>query len=86
MTATELKTQLNRETVCSILAFIGIGITRDFHFVDDKSISISKTGYIKNFGNSGFTQGDIFDYLSFYADMSLNESIDYVSKCLGVTE
>ena len=44
----EVKQQLDNKTVAEILIFIGYEITRDYKFVNDKSFSISKDGYIKD--------------------------------------
>jgi hypothetical protein len=48
----EVKQQLNNKTVAEILIFIGYEITRDYKFLNDKSFSISKDGYIKDFGTT----------------------------------
>ena len=58
----DVKMQLDNKKVAEILSFIGYGITRDYKFVDDKSFSISRNGYIKDFGTTGFA-GDIFDFI-----------------------
>ena len=45
----EVKQQLDNKTVAEILIFIGYEITRDYKFLNDKSFSISKYGYINDF-------------------------------------
>jgi len=83
----ELKQRLDRETVISILSFIGYEIQRDHKFKlrpEEKtaSASISPTARVVDFG-SGFS-GDIFDVLTTYHSMSLPEAIKYVADCVGV--
>ena len=79
----EIKSQLDRQTVAEILSFIGIPITRDYKFVNDKSFSISKDGYIKDFGSTGFA-GDIFDFIIQEKNIPLPKAIKFVADCLGV--
>ena len=58
----EVKQQLDNKTVAEILIFIGYEISRDYKFVNDKSFSISKDGYIKYFVTTGFA-GYIFYFI-----------------------
>ena len=81
----KVKAQLNNRKVAEILSFIGYPITKDFKFADNPSMSISKDGYIKDFGNSSFNGGDLFDYLQHTKNISLNEAVRYVADCLGVS-
>ena len=80
---TLIKAQLDRETIASILIFIGINITRDFKFADDLSFSISRTGLIRDFGRTQF-YGDIFDFIMKEKQVNFKEAIDFVGNCLGV--
>jgi len=80
-----VKARLNRQTVAEILSFIGYPITKDFKFANNPSISISKDGHIKDFGNSNFNYGDLFDYLMIEKNITLNEAVRYVADCLGVS-
>ena len=79
----EVKQQLNNKTVAEILIFIGYEITRDYKFVDDKSFSISKEGYIKDFGTTGFA-GDIFDIIMKERNIYWPTAVKLVADCLGV--
>ena len=79
----KIKSQLDRETVAEILSFIGIPITRDYKFVNDRSFSISRNGYIKDFGSTGFA-GDIFDFIMQEKNIPLPKAIKFVADCLGV--
>ena len=79
----EVKQQLDNKTVAEILIFIGYEISRDYKFVNDKSFSISKDGYIKDFGTTGFS-GDIFDFIMQEKNISLPQAIKFVADCLGV--
>ena len=79
----EVKQQLDNKTVAEILIFIGYEISRDYKFVNDKSFSISKDGYIKDFGTTGFA-GDIFDFIMQEKIISLPQAIKFVADCLGV--
>jgi len=79
----DIKGQLDNKLVAQILSFIGYEISRDYKFVDDKSFSISKNGYIKDFGSTGFS-GDIFDFIIKEKNISLPKAIRYVADCLGV--
>jgi len=78
-----IKSQLDGKTVATILSFIGYEITRDLKFQNNKSMSISKKGYIKDFGSTGFS-GDIFDFIQKEKNISFVESVKYVADCLGV--
>lgn len=79
----EIKEQLDNKIVAEILSFIGYEITRDYKFVNDKSFSISKNGYIKDFGTTGFA-GDIFDFIMQEKNIQLPQAIKFVADCLGV--
>lgn len=79
----EVKTQLDNKIVAQILSFIGYEISRDYKFVHDKSFSISRDGYIKDFGATGFS-GDIFDFIMQEQDIPLPKAIKFVADCLGV--
>ena len=79
----DVKMQLDNKKVAEILSFIGYGITRDYKFVDDKSFSISRNGYIKDFGTTGFA-GDIFDFIMKEKNINLPTAIKFVADCLGV--
>ena len=79
----EVKQQLDNKTVAEILIFIGYEISRDYKFVNDKSFSISKDGYIKDFGTTGFA-GDIFDFIMQEKNISLPQAIKFVADFLGV--
>ena len=79
----EVKTQLDNKIVAEILIFIGYEITRDYKFQDNKSFSISREGYIKDFGATGFA-GDIFDFIMQEKNISLPNAIKFVADCLGV--
>ena len=81
----EIKERLDRETVATILSFNGDEVSRDWKLVNNKSICIRSNGYIKEFSNSsGFSYGDIFDWLQFSKGITLKESIYYVAELLGV--
>lgn len=79
----EVKTQLDNKTVAEILSFIGYEISRDYKFLNDKSFSISRDGYIKDFGSTGFA-GDIFDFIMKEKNIQLPKAIKFVADCLGV--
>lgn len=79
----EVKTQLDNKTVAEILTFIGYEISRDYKFLNDKSFSISRNGYIKDFGSTGFA-GDIFDFIMQEQNIQLPKAIKFVADCLGV--
>lgn len=78
-----VKQQLDNKVVAEILSFIGYEISRDYKFLNDKSFSISRTGYIKDFGATGFA-GDIFDFIMKEQDIPLPKAIKFVADCLGV--
>lgn len=80
---TDIKSQLDNKKVAEILSFVGYGITRDYKFVENPSMSISRDGYIKDFGSTDF-RGDIFDFIMREKNISLNEAIRFVADCLGV--
>jgi len=80
-----VKARLNNKTVAEILSFIGYPITKDFKFANNPSMSIAKDGYIKDFGNSSFNGGDLFDYLQHEKNITLPEAVRYVADCLGVS-
>ena len=79
----EVKSQLDRETVATILSFIGISITRDYKFQDNRSFSIARDGYIKDFGATGF-KGDLFDFIIKEKNIPLPKAIKFVADCLAV--
>ena len=62
---------------------LGYEITRDYKFLNDKSFSISRNGYIKDFGTTGFA-GDIFDFIMQEKNIPLPKAIKFVADCLGV--
>ena len=76
--------QLDGQTVAMILSFIGYEISNKFTFIDNPSFTISKNGYIKDWGSTSFA-GDIFSFLMDYKDMGFTESVKYVADCLGIT-
>lgn len=80
---TKIKSELDREKIATILCFIGQEITKDFHFKDNQSFSISRDGYIKDFGSTGFS-GDIIDFLQYRDNLSFNQAVKYVAECLGI--
>ena len=79
----KIKSQLDRQKTAELLIFIGIPITRDYKFLNDKSFSISKDGYIKDFGSTGF-KGDLLDFLMQEKNIPLPKAIKFVADCLGV--
>ena len=79
----EVKSQLDRQKTAEVLMFIGIPITRDYKFVNDKSFSISKTNQITDFGSTGF-KGDLFDFIIQEKGLTLPQAIKFVADCLGV--
>jgi hypothetical protein len=79
----EVKQQLDNKIVAEILIFIGYEITRDYKFQDNKSFSISRDGYIKDFGATGFF-GDLFDFIMQEKNISLPNAIKFVADCLAV--
>ena len=79
----EIKQQLNNKVVAEILIFVGCEITKDYKFANDRSFSISKDGYIKDFGATGFA-GDVFDFIMKEKDIPLPKAIKFVADCLGV--
>ena len=79
----ELKETLDNKIVAEILIFIGYEITRDYKFANDRSFSISRNGYIKDFGATGFA-GDIFDFIMQEKNLPLPKAIKFVADCLGV--
>lgn len=79
----EVKGQLNNRVVAEILSFIGYEISRDYKFVNNKSFSISRDGYIKDFGQTGFS-GDIFDFIMQEKNIQLPKAIKFVADCIGV--
>jgi len=82
----EVKLQLNKYTVASILNHIGYAVDRSFKFKlrDEKtsSASIRADGYIVDFG--GDFRGDVFSLLQEQHGMSFPEAVQYVAVCLGV--
>lgn len=80
---TDIKPQLDNKIVAEILSFIGYEITRDYKFKNNPSMSISRDGYIKDFGSTDF-RGDICDFIMKEKNISLNEAIKFVADCLGV--
>ena len=81
--AKEIKLNLDREKVTSIITFIGIEVMRNYRFKDDPSFSISKDGLIHDFGSTGFSN-DIFAYIEKEKSISFVESVKFVADCLGV--
>jgi hypothetical protein len=79
----EVKQQLDNKTVAEILIFIGYEITRDYKFLNDKSFSVSRDGYIKDFGTTGFA-GDIFDFIMQEKNIPLPQAIKFVADCLEI--
>ena len=79
----EVKQQLNNKTVAEILIFMRYEITRDYKFQDNKSFSISRDGYIKDFGATGFAD-DLFDFIMQEKNIPLPKAIKFVADCLGV--
>ena len=79
----EVKSQLDRQKTAEILIFIGIPITRNYKFVNDRSFSISKTNQITDFGSTGF-KGDLFDFIIQEKGLTLPQAIKFVADCLGV--
>lgn len=80
-----IKAHLDRETVATILSFIGISITRDFKFANDPSFTISKNCLIKDWGRTGF-QGDIFDFIMMEKEVSFPQAVKFVAECIGVND
>lgn len=79
----EVKSQLDNRIVAEILIFTGYEISRDYKFADNPSMSISRNGYIKDFGSTGFA-GDIFDFIMQEKTISLPNAVKYVADCIGV--
>ena len=79
----EVKSQLDRQKTAEILIFIGIPITRNYKFVNDRSFSISKTNQITDFGSTGF-KGDLFDFIIQEKGLTLPQAIKFAADCLGV--
>ena len=79
----EIKSQLDNKVAAELLIFIGIPITRDYKFLNDKSFSISRDGYIKDFGSTGFA-GDIFDFIMKEKNIPLPKAVEFVADCLGI--
>ncbi|PHO12770.1 hypothetical protein CPG38_05750 [Malaciobacter marinus] len=79
----EVKIQLDNKTVAEILSFIGYEISKDYKFIHDKSFSISRDGFIKDWGQTGFS-GDIFDFIMKEKNIQLPKAIKFVADCLGV--
>ena len=79
----EVKPQLDNKTVAQILIFMGYEISRDYKFVNDKSFSISRDGYIKDFGQTGFSN-DVFGFIMKEKNIPLPKAIKFVADCLGV--
>ncbi|MCZ6133668.1 hypothetical protein O6B42_07280 [Campylobacter ureolyticus] len=90
LTIAEIKSQLDRNTVITILNSQGFNIPFKGNFrlrADDKnpSASISKNGLtIKDF-NGSFT-GDIFDFLQTFCGMDFKEAKEYVKGFLGIKD
>ena len=81
----EIKSQLDNKVVAELLIFIGYEITRDYKFVNDRSFSINKNGYIKDFGSTGF-KGDLFDFIIQEKGLTLPQAIKFAADCLEVKE
>lgn len=86
-TIADIKSQLDRNTVISILNNQGFNIPFKGNFrlrADDKnpSTSIAKNGLIKDF-NGSFT-GDIFDFLQTFCNMDFKQAVEYVKGFLGM--
>ena len=82
----EVKLQLNKHTVASILNHIGYEVDRSFKFKlrdeNTPSASIRIDGYIVDFG--GDFRGDIFSLIQEYHEMNFVEAVAYVATCVGV--
>jgi len=78
-----VKQQLNNKVVAEIVIFTGTEVMKDYKFLNDKSFSISRTGYIKDWGATGF-YGDIFDWLMQEKNINLPTAIKFVADCIGV--
>lgn len=83
----ELKNKINniltRETIASIIVFMGEEINRNYRFRDNPSMSISRECLIHDFGSSGFS-GDIYSYIQETKSVSFVEAVKFVAECLGV--
>lgn len=79
----EIKSQLDRQKTAEILMFIGYEITRNYKFLNDKSFSIARDGYIKDFGATGF-KGDLFDFIMKEKNIPLPKAVEFVAGCIGV--
>lgn len=83
----QLKQELNQEKVIDLLSFIGYEINRNYKFKlrtgeDTPSASISKDGYIKDFG-SGWG-GDVISLLHEHHGQTLKSATCWVADCIGV--
>ena len=82
---TTLKPKLDHETVILLLSFMGYEFDRKGMFKlrpEERtgSTSVSRTGYIKDFGSDW--GGDIFALLQEYHGLTFPEAIEYVAECL----
>lgn len=89
LTIADIKSQLDRNTVITILNSQGFNIPFKGNFrlrADDKnpSASIAKNGLIKDF--SGSFTGDIFDFLQTFCGMDFKEAKEYVKGFLGIKD
>lgn len=89
LTIADIKSQLDRNTVITILNSQGFNIPFKGNFrlrADDKnpSASIAKNGLIKDF-NGSFT-GDIFDCLQTFCGMDFKQAVEYVKGFLGIKD
>lgn len=79
----QIKERLDRETTAELLRYIGVEITRDWHFKENPSFSIRRDGLIKDFGSTGFC-GDLVAYLHEQRGESLHDATKWVADCLEV--
>lgn len=79
-----IKSLFDREFVSEFLIFNGYDVTRDFKLASNQSISIARNGYIKDFGTSNFSGGDLLDFLQVFENISLNSAIQKVANYLNV--
>lgn len=90
LTIAEIKSQLDRNTVITILNSQGFNIPFKGNFrlrADDKnpSASISKNGLLITDFNGSFA-GDIFDCLQTYRGMDFKQAVEYVKGFLGIKD
>jgi DNA primase len=73
----------SREDVAGVLMHLGVGITKSWHFSDDKSFSIKKNGYIRDYGRTAF-EGDIIAYLQEFHNMDFLEAKNEAYRLSGL--